>query len=88
LEARGEVAWWPEDRREVTLHQVLVHMIAETHRHAGHADLVREMIDGAAGARAGASNLPSVDDAWWVSYRDRLEQTAKEAVQTEPGPAP
>ena len=34
----------------MTLHKILVHMIAETDRHAGHADIVREMIDGAAGA--------------------------------------
>ncbi|MCP3802187.1 DinB family protein [Allokutzneria sp. A3M-2-11 16] len=35
--------------QEVTLHKILVHMIAETHRHAGHADIVRELIDGAVG---------------------------------------
>ena len=35
---------------EVTLHQILVHMIAETNRHAGHADIVRELIDGAVGS--------------------------------------
>src|SRR5262245_5898166 len=45
LDSIGHVAWWPDDRNEVTLHRVLVHMIAETNRHAGHADLVRELID-------------------------------------------
>jgi uncharacterized damage-inducible protein DinB len=45
LEAAGSVSWWHPDRREVTLHRVLVHVIAETHRHAGHADVVRELID-------------------------------------------
>ncbi len=39
------------DRREVTLHRILVHMIAETDRHAGHSGIVRELIDGAAGLR-------------------------------------
>ena len=34
----------------MTLHRIMAHMIAETHRHAGHADIVRELIDGAAGA--------------------------------------
>ncbi len=48
-EAVGHVPWWPEEHSEVTLHRILVHMIAETDRHAGHADIVRELIDGAAG---------------------------------------
>jgi hypothetical protein len=47
LESTGQVPWWPEERREVSLHLVLTHMIAETHRHAGHADIVREAVDGA-----------------------------------------
>src|ERR1700760_2202622 len=52
LDAIGHVPWWPAARNEVTLHRVLVHMIAETERHAGHADIVRELIDGATGVRA------------------------------------
>jgi len=79
LDASGQVAWWPEERSQVTLHQILVHVIAETNRHAGHADIVRELIDGAAGLRDGNDNLPSVDEAWWRGYRDRLEQVAQEA---------
>ena len=55
--------WWHPDRRAVTLHQILVHVIAETHRHAGHADIVRELIDGASGLRAGNDNLPPGVDA-------------------------
>ena len=80
LDAPGQVAWWRPERRDVTLHQVLVHVVAETHRHAGHADVVRELIDGAAGLRAGGENLPDVDPAWWGGYRDRLERTAREAA--------
>ena len=34
-----------------------MHMIAETHRHAGQADIVRELIDGAVGARASGDNM-------------------------------
>jgi hypothetical protein len=56
-------------------------MIAETNRHAGHADIVRELVDGAAGVRADNDNLPPVDAAWWESYRDRLERVAREAGQ-------
>jgi len=79
LDAIGHVAWWPEEHREVTLHLVLVHMIAETDRHAGQADIVRELIDGAAGLRADNDNLAPGDSAWWDGYRDRLERVAREA---------
>lgn len=79
LDALGRVPWWPPERRETTLHRILVHVIAETNRHAGHADIVRELIDGAAGLRADNDNLPAGDRAWWESYRSRLEQVAREA---------
>lgn len=79
LDAVGQVPWWPEERRRVTLHRILVHMIAETDRHAGHADIVRELIDGAAGVRADVSNLPPGDAAWWEAYRAKVEQAAREA---------
>jgi uncharacterized damage-inducible protein DinB len=76
LDAPGRVPWWG-DRGDVNLHQILVHMIAETDQHAGHADIVRELIDGAAGLRADNDNLPpGVDDDWWVQYRARLEDVA------------
>jgi Protein of unknown function (DUF664) len=78
LGAIGRVPWWG-DHGEVTLHKILVHMIAETHRHAGHADLVRELIDGAAGISQEYDNLPPGDRAWWESYRARLEDAAREA---------
>lgn len=76
LDATGHVPWWPPERSTVTLHRILVHMIAETDRHTGHADIVRELIDGAVGLRPSNDNLPPVDQAWWESYRDRLEQVA------------
>ena len=79
LDATGHVSWWPGDRNEVTLHRILVHMIAETDRHAGHADIVRELIDGAAGLRDGDDDLAPGDQAWWDDYRSRLERVAEEA---------
>jgi uncharacterized damage-inducible protein DinB len=79
LEATGQVPWWSEDRRQVTLHRIMVHMIAETNRHAGHADIVRELIDGTVGMVRDDANLPSGDQAWWRAYRDRLERVAREA---------
>ena len=82
LDAVGRVPWWPSERSEVTLHRILVHMIAETDRHAGHADIVRELIDGAVGLRADNDNLPPVDQTWWGSYRIRLEQVAQQAASS------
>jgi hypothetical protein len=79
LDAIGHVPWWPAEHSEVTLHRVLVHMIAENERHAGHADIVRELIDGSAGIRKGGDNLPSNDPAFWAEYRDRVERAAREA---------
>lgn len=82
LDAIGHVPHWPDDRSEVTLHRVLIHMIAETHRHAGHADIVRELIDGATGLRQDNRNMASDDQAWWDNYRDRLEHVAQQAGQS------
>jgi hypothetical protein len=79
LDAVGHVPWWPDDRSEVTLHRILLHMVAETQRHAGHADIVRELIDGAAGLRADNDNLAPGDTAWWENYRSRLERAARDA---------
>jgi hypothetical protein len=79
LETVGKVPWWPEDRAEVTLHQILVHMITETARHAGHVDIVRELIDDFVGMRPEATNLPE-DDFDWSSYVAKIEEAAKAAA--------
>jgi Protein of unknown function (DUF664) len=80
LDAIGHVPWWG-DNGAVTLQHILVHMTAETQRHAGHADIVRELIDGAAGLLKDMANMPPGDQEWWRTYRDRLEETAQEAAQ-------
>jgi uncharacterized damage-inducible protein DinB len=79
LDAQGAVPWWPPDRARVSLQQILVHMIAETHRHAGHADIVRELIDGAVGMRRDAGNLAELDDDGWRDHTRRLEVIARAA---------
>jgi len=81
LDTIGHVPWWPASRSEVTLHKILVHMIAETDRHAGQADIVRELIDGAVGLREGNDNMAPGDKAWWEGYRSRLEGAARKAGQ-------
>ena len=77
LDGIGHVPWWPPDRSEVTLHLVLIHMIAETNRHAGHADVVRELIDGATGLRAGQRQHGAPATRLISAYRARLEDTAR-----------
>jgi uncharacterized damage-inducible protein DinB len=75
----GRVPWWPEERAEVTLHQILVHMTVETARHAGHIDIVRELIDSKTGMRPEATNLPE-DDYDWEGYVARVEAAARAAA--------
>jgi hypothetical protein len=78
LDAVGTVPWW--SRPQVTLHRVLVHVIAETHRHAGHADIVRELVDGSVGNQSVGDNLPEREAAWWAAYREQLEGVARQAA--------
>ncbi len=79
LNAVGRVSWWPEPYQEVTLHHVLVHMVAETTRHAGHADILREQVDGMAGLRSDNPNLPELTSAEWANHVARLERIASKA---------
>jgi uncharacterized damage-inducible protein DinB len=78
LDATGAVPWW--EGETVTLGQIIVHVIAETNRHAGHADIVRETIDGTAGLRKDNDNLPGETPEWWAAYRDKVEQAARQAA--------
>ena len=68
----------------MTLHRVLVHVIAETDRHAGHADIIRELVDGAVGWRPGNDNMADGDAAWWQAYRARVEEAAQAAPAAVP----
>ena len=77
LEAEGRVAWWPEDRNTVTLGQIIVHMALDEARHAGHADILREQLDGAVGLRSEGNNLPEWDEQRWADYVARLTLIAE-----------
>ena len=85
LDTVGEVPWWRPDGC-ITLHRMLVHVIAETNRHAGHADIVRELIDGSAGFKSDNGNLPALDASGWSAHFDRLEQVAKQAAEDSTRP--
>lgn len=41
-----DVPWFPKDVSAWSVRWVLLHVIEETARHAGHADIVRESVDG------------------------------------------
>jgi hypothetical protein len=82
LDTLGEVPWWREQRRHPTLHTVLVHLGVEVARHAGHADIVRELIDGSAGMSAQNSNLPERSADEWAAFRARIEAAARQAAGT------
>ena len=75
IDAPGSVRWW--GHTPVTLHLILVHVLAELNRHAGQADIVRELIDGRVGWRRPGDNMAEGDEAWWAAYRERLESTAR-----------
>jgi uncharacterized damage-inducible protein DinB len=78
LDDLGTVAWWPQERRHPSLRRVLVHLIAETHRHAGQLDILREQLDGQAGMMLSAPNLPGEGPEWWEGYVARLQAVADE----------
>ncbi|WP_427169989.1 DinB family protein [Arthrobacter sp. 92] len=79
LDSEGEVPWWTPERRHVNLHQVLVHMCVETARHAGHADILRELIDGAIGNGPLDPNVSGRTREGWAAYRSQLEAAARDA---------
>ena len=74
IDAVGKVWWWGDET--VTLHQVMVHVTADTQRHAGHADIVRELIDGSVGMLKGVDNLHIRDPAEQQRFRDQVEAAA------------
>lgn len=81
LDAPGRVVWWP--RPDVTLFGVLVHVLAEANRHAGHADILREEVDGAVGTDAEAMAAPEHDAAFWAEQRATIERAARAAAPTD-----
>ena len=84
LDAPGLVPWWSEERRNVTLHTMLVHMVTETNRHCGHVDILRELIDGSVGHRPVHSNMGEGDAAAYAAHLDRLEAVARSFSRASP----
>jgi len=76
IDAPGYVPWWPAD---VKLFNIMVHMLSDTTRHAGHADILREQLDGATGMSAKSTALEEHDSAFWEDRRAKIEQAARAA---------
>jgi hypothetical protein len=72
LDAPATVSWWPEERRATRFGHLLVRVVAETAQHAGHADILRETIDG----QGGRDHEDIGDDTWWESYVGRIQAAA------------
>jgi len=83
LDAPGVVPWWPPATQQVTLCQIIIHLILEIERHAGHADLLRELIDGQAGRHADDPSLGARTLEQWADRRGRIEQAARAAAAAE-----
>lgn len=82
IDARGYVPWW---RDEVMLFNIMVHVLSDTTRHAGHADIVREHLDGAVGMLPGSAPQHGHDSAFWQARCETIEQAARSA---DPASAP
>ena len=70
IDAAGFVPWWP--RREVKLFNVMVHVLTESNRHAGHADILREQLD-----EINLATSAQADE--WEKHRTRIEEAAHQA---------
>ena len=81
LAAPAYVEWWPEERRDTTLGALLTRVMTETAQHAGHADILRELIDG----RAGNDHDDIGDAAWWSNYLGSIQEAADTFRDAERG---
>ena len=87
LDGEGHVPWWNAENNPVSLHRMLVHVATEVARHAGHADIMREVIDQHAGRiRTTAEPLPGSTS--WEEHRARVEQAARNAATAAGEPVP
>ncbi|MEU6823395.1 DinB family protein [Streptomyces atriruber] len=78
LDASGHVPWWPEPGPNTNLFAVLVHVLGEANRHAGHADILREGLDGRTGVRP--EHEQPIDEEARAAHFARVEQAAAGAA--------
>lgn len=80
LDSPAVIPWWSAHRQS-TLEHLIVHMIAETSRHAGQLDIVRELLDGQVGLRAQATNIPDFSTAQWQEQHARLQRLSERCAE-------
>lgn len=70
-----EVPWFPQDIDNWSVRWVALHMIEELTRHAGHADIIRESVDGATmyELMAAVEEWPETD--WIKRWKPREQAT-------------
>jgi len=78
IDAPGHVPWWP--RPDVKLFNILVHVLTEANRHAGHVDILREQLDGTIGTDAQNTALRERNTAFWEDRYAKIERAAKAAI--------
>ncbi|WP_406244449.1 DinB family protein [Streptomyces anulatus] len=78
LDAPGHVPWWSEPHPNANLFAVMTHVLSETVRHAGHADILREGLDGRTGLRA--EHEMQIDEEARAAYRAKIERAARAAA--------
>jgi hypothetical protein len=76
LDDRGYVPWWQE---EVPLLNVMAARLVDSVRHAGHADILRESLDGAVGVDADGLPLHGRDSSYWEARYALIEAAARAA---------
>ncbi len=84
LDAPGVVPWWRPGHQHVTLQRIAVHMIVDTSRHAGQADILRETLDGRVGMKPDDPNIPGRTADEWAEYCARIESAARAAAGMPP----
>lgn len=70
--------WWPEPFSNTHLFAILVHVLGEANRHAGHADILREGIDGRTGMRP--EHGQQINEEARTAYYTKIEQAARSAA--------
>ncbi|AVV43267.1 DinB family protein [Streptomyces sp. ID05-04B] len=78
LDAPGHVPWWPEPHPNTNLFAIMVHVLGESVRHAGHADILREGLDGRTGLRA--EHEKQIDEEARAAHCAKIEQAARSAA--------
>ncbi|RSN93225.1 type I restriction endonuclease subunit M [Streptomyces sp. WAC 05379] len=81
LDAPGHVPWWAEPAPNTNLFAVMLHVLTETIRHSGHADILREGLDGRTGVRPEYEQ--PIDEEARAAHRARIEQAARSATSTK-----